>query len=147
MQRWLRVFSAASTEPNVAALENELRRRWPGLTLAVVGDDQGWYECSVLIAEKPSGCVLQRYLREEEQVKGELSAWAAWVEEQPPGPNNELVMARLATAQQVFTLTMGSDVQLARAAAQWLATATDGIWHEDADGFFAADGTMLLRDE
>jgi hypothetical protein len=90
---------------------------------------------------------IDRYGRDEEGVRGELQAWAAWLETQSGNPHHQRLMQHMTSTQQVFTISGPGDDTLGIAVGQLLATRTDGIYQVDGMGFFTPSGSFLLPDD
>ncbi len=145
MSAWMRVFASSAAEPPPNIVLAEMRRL--GLTAPVRfhGDDQGWFRAVLLSpAEKPIA-ELERYLSTEDGVRSELNTWAAWLE--TAAPERPELPGRVVTAGQVFTLQFLGDeeaVEVGVELCRFLARLTDGIYQVDGQGFFSADGSLLV---
>lgn len=148
MSRWYRVFGRGDQQPSPEVLLEHLR------TLGVTGpahfrgDDAGWKSLEFTLAESAS-LVLETYLSTEPGIRAELNTWAAWLETCESNPHHVALMERVIQTKQLFTLlspaegTDGFCANLCR----FLARATDAVYHVDGEGFCAADGTLLLRED
>lgn len=148
--RWFRVFSAAATPVGPAALLERLHQAGFAVAGHFRGDDLGWFRAELLHAEDEPAVVLDRYLTAEEDLRDELSSWAAWLETM----NQPALMERMIGTVQLFTLHAedgdadSEDVEaLGVACCGILAGMTDGIYQIDGRGFFAADGNLLVAEE
>jgi hypothetical protein len=155
VSRWHRVFGTADAEPDRAALVGELRGLFPqDSTVRFRGDDQGWYAAEVLSPGAPEPWRLDRYLSTEEGIRHELNNWAAWLETVEDNPNHGWLMRHLVSTRQVFTFELeigGLDKRATINAwchrlCRILAGETAGVYQIDNEGFFAADGTLMLRE-
>ena len=101
---------------------------------------------------------LERFRSDEEGIRGELNSWAAFlggraVTTSRTSPYRPDGAGRLQT-RQLFTLrrpgrSLGRGAGRAPVAVdlcRYLASETDGMWQCDDEGFFAADGTLLLKE-
>ena len=150
MTIWYRTFCASDAEPSPAALLERLN------DLAAVagrfgGDDAGWFRAELVVAESAT-LALERFLSTEEGVRAELNSWAAHLEASGDGPETVRLMERIVQTRQLFTLgrpagdaPLLDDVCLALC--RFLAAAADGVYQIDGRGFFAADGSLLVRDQ
>jgi hypothetical protein len=147
MTIWYRVFGAGHVEPTPGALLERLNQ------LAAVsgrfsGDDAGWFGAELVVAESVT-LQVERFLSTEEGVRAELNSWAAHLETLGDGPEYTLLMERMIQTYQMFTVgvsaTAGDGVCVALC--RFLAETTDGVYQIDGRGFFAADGTLLAKDE
>jgi hypothetical protein len=141
MATWYRIFSKSDLEPDPDALA------------AIVGPDascqrhdgeQGWRRLDFLLLPDTE-LVLERYRREEEGIRAELQAWAAWLETLDNEPEQDRLMLHLATTAQVFAMEReNSNDPLALKLCEAIAWMTDGVYEIDGLGFFANDGTLLV---
>jgi hypothetical protein len=129
---WFRVFVPTEAMPQPAAIQALLG----GVPLDVKGDDLGW--TSIDAGELR----MARYLTDEDDLRDELDAWAAVAESWGDAAG---LMGRIIATRQLITLH-GPDgaAAILEDVARRLATATDGFYHADGRGFFAADGSTLL---
>jgi hypothetical protein len=152
MGLWYRVFggSAAPVEPGaVLAFLNGLDARVTG---RFAGDDAGWFRAELAFADT-APLYLERFLASEEGIRGELNAWAAFLETCDYSPNHLPLMEQVVGTAQLFTLRRPIDhadevlvERLCVGLCQFLARVTDGIYQADDQGFFATDGTLLLQE-
>lgn len=142
---WYRIFGANNVEPDHAAILEYLER------IDLVrgrfhGDEAGWFHADLLCDDLT--LLLDRYTADEEGIRAELNAWAAFVEAEG-GPDNTWLMERLIQTQQLFTL-QGLDTSRAEllcvALCKYLARATNGVYQIDDAGFYTMDGTLLWRE-
>jgi len=146
---WLRVFARGESAPPLEHLHLELRRRWPDLETSFQYDDEGWLECRLQIAAARPPTILRRYTRAADDIRGELQSWAAWIESQPPSEQRQPLMEHVMTAQQAFTLEVPGEPdesELALAVARYLARAAEGVCQVDGEGFYDAQGRLLLAE-
>jgi hypothetical protein len=136
-----RVFAALDSVPTRAAIEALLAAR--GVRCSFAGDDEGWYRAE--LSCDGTVLVLERYGADEEGIRAELNAWAGHLETLEHGPAHEALMERTIQARQLFTLG-GPAGPLCEALCRYLAHETDGFYHIDECGFFAADGSLLIAD-
>jgi hypothetical protein len=149
MSQWYRVFGCTSAQPEPAALLEHLNGLGAEVAGHFRGDDEGWFAAELVFARDAPPLQLERYLAKEEGIRGELNAWAAWLETAGHGP----LMQHVATTAQLFTLCRPADgagaalvEKLCVGVCQFLARATAGVYQVDGAGFFAADGTVLWRE-
>src|SRR5262249_19061080 len=152
MERWYRVFGGSDAGPTPAALEEHLR----GFGLKVTGhfhsDEQGWYR-ALLVFEDGATLPLARDLATEGGIRDELNTWAAWVESVADGPEAVRLMQRLIASRQVVTLRRAPGEagpvpaeEVFISLCRFLASATEGVYQADGQGFFAPDDTLLVRE-
>ncbi len=114
------------------------------------GDRLGWYQADLVATDDQEPIKLERFLSSEEGLRNQLNTWAAWLETVPEHPQLDRVWRHLIGARQVFTLSPPPDYPLAEIClpiCHYLARQTEGIYQWDGQGFFAADGELLLKEE
>jgi hypothetical protein len=149
---WYRVFGRNEVQPEPAELVEQLHAE--GLTVrpAFRGDDLGWFSAMLTLADGSGVVELERFLTREEGIRGELNAWAAWLETVADDPNGTTLMERVIQTKQLFTIRAAELTDPARvgvvcvAVSRFLARVTDGIYQVDGQGFFTAEGAPLLRE-
>ncbi|MBY0230944.1 MAG: hypothetical protein K2W96_16785 [Gemmataceae bacterium] len=144
MAIWTRVFSRDEVPPD----EGMLSRFLAGLGAAArfEADERGWFR-----AEADAGLVVERYGADEEGVRAELNAWAAYLETCDWSPHHGPLMERMIQSRQVFTIRKALDHadepradRVCRAMAMELARLTGGFWQADGVGFLDEAGTVLV---
>ena len=97
---------------------------------------------------------IERYLGTEDDIRGDLNAWAAWLETLEGNAHAGRLMQHVIGTTQLFTLQQpvraseaGYAARLSRAVCEFLAHTTDGVYQMDGQGIFAADGTPLVHAE
>jgi len=150
---WYRVFGANDAHPEPARLLEHLQQVDPEVSGKFHGDDLGWFRAELFFEDEAAPLCLERYLTAEEGLRAELNTWAAWLETAEDSPHHVQLMEQMIGATQVFTLECpvewAGDVAVAAlclAACRFLAGATAGHYQVDGQGFFAADGTLLVRE-
>jgi hypothetical protein len=152
MGLWYRVFAASDAGVPADAILAHLH----GLGAAVAGDfrgdEGGWFAAELRFAET-TPLHLERFLAGEEGIRGELNSWAAYLETCDYSPNHRALMERMIQTRQLFTLRRPVDAadevlveRLCVGLCRFLAASADGVWQADGEGFFAADGTLLLQE-
>jgi hypothetical protein len=143
---WYRVFGRNEVEPAPAALLEHLRVLGLEVRPAFRGDDLGWFAADFAFDDDTPPLQLERFLTREEGLRSELNAWAAWLETVEHNPNHAALMERVIQTSQLFTLRQPAErmESLCVAVSRFLARVTDGVYQADGQGFFAADGTLLL---
>jgi hypothetical protein len=147
---YCRVFGLKSVEPAPAAL-----RKFFGFGSTSIGsdlvkiqvqrDEQGWYRADIRWADDL--VQIERYLASEEGIRAELNTWAAWVEATGDGAVQAWLMQRLIAAQQLFVVRELSAHPNVPDLCRYMAVLTDGVYQIDGQGFFRADGTLLVRED
>jgi hypothetical protein len=144
--RWYRVFAGREEAPGADAVENWFRSHDPSAQAVFDGDDLGWYRAQS--AGAAGEIRIERYLTREEGIRNELNTWAAWLESLGERPNTVDLMRHIIETRQLFTVRSetGSD-SLCESFCRWLGSQVDGIYQADGQGFFAADGTLLVAED
>jgi hypothetical protein len=150
---WYRVFGRSDGEVSLAALLRHLHEAGLNLTGEFKGDDLGWWGGELILAGGGTPVYLERYLADADNLRADLNSWAAWLETADYDLNNEMLMERVIQTRQLFTLRRPVDHAdevalelLCSETCRFLAELTDGVYQLDDVGWFAKDGTMLLRE-
>src|SRR5262245_58278116 len=150
---WWRVFGLNDTTPDLAALLEHLHGQGLNVAAHFRGDDLGWTGGELALPDGATTVQLERYLTAEDDLRDDLNTWAAWLETQDHEPRHRALMQHVIGTRQLITirrpLDHADEVMLERLSTvlcQWLAGQTDGVYQVDGAGFFAADGTLLLRE-
>jgi hypothetical protein len=121
---------------------------------AFQGDDQGWFRGEVDLGAGRPPIRLERYLAAEEGIRHELNAWAAWVETFENHHAHDFLMQHLTATTQIFTLqsapggeSASSIDELEVGLCRFLARGTGGVYQVDGQGFYGADGELLLAED
>jgi hypothetical protein len=148
---WYRAFAMSETEVQPASLLEHLQNAGLEVRSHFRGDAEGWFEAQMVHDNLP--LTLSRYLVSEEGVRAQLNTWAAWVELQEQNPHREHLMQQLIGVKQIFAMEVPDDEpadsglrRLCVALCQHLATRTGGFYQIDHQGFFTADGTLLISE-
>jgi hypothetical protein len=155
MSQWFRVFGRNDVQPAPAALLEWLHGQGVEVTGNFRGDDLGWFQAELLVDPDAAPLRLDRYLAKEDDIRGELNTWAAWLESAGDSPTHLRLMQHVVGTMQLFTLHQPIEEAeeiadeplvetLCIGLCQFLARATDGVYQADHQGFFAADGTVLV---
>jgi hypothetical protein len=119
------------------------------------GDDLGWTAGEIVFPDFPDTTPLytERWLPAEDDIRDELNAWAAWLETADYSTHHTVLMERVIQTRQLFVfrkpLDHPNEPQLdavCTAACKFLAAATEGVYQADGQGFYAADGELLLME-
>ncbi|HKB38935.1 MAG TPA: hypothetical protein VKD72_21005 [Gemmataceae bacterium] len=153
MSRWYRVFGRGEQQPAPAALVECLRELGVANPAHFRGDEEGWTLMEVALAEGVSPLSVECFLTREPGIRAELNNWAAWLETCDYSPNSLALMERVIQARQLYAmrrpLDHADELRLEKVCGgicRFLAAATDGVYQYDTEGFFAADGTLLLQE-
>jgi hypothetical protein len=152
MTLWYRVFGRSDALPAPTAIQHHLASL--GLTVAArfAGDEEGWFRAELAFGDGSPLC-LERFLADEEGIRAELNSWAAFLETCDYSPHSAALMERAIQTRQLFTLRKPIDQpdevlldRLCTALCRHLAGATDGFYQADGQGFFEADGNLLVHE-
>jgi hypothetical protein len=157
MSQWFRVFGRSDVPPAPDAVMEKLHRLGVEAKGHFRGDDLGWFAGEIRLDPDSPPLQIERFLTKEDELRGELNTWAAWVESAGDGPEHLRLMQHLVSTVQFFTLRQpieeadeerpDAEVEkLCEALAQFLARVTEGVYQIDHRGFFAADGTLLVAE-
>jgi hypothetical protein len=149
-----RVFSKSDQQPDprpLGELANTFNTPVEGV---FYGDDEGWTKLELKFAKRRSLVTIERYLAEEEELRQSFRTWAAWIESANEDPANDWLMEHMINTQQLFTIEAKAKTadqpfvkDVCTEMARYLARQTEGIYQIDDQGFFAADGKLLVRED
>jgi hypothetical protein len=150
---WYRVFGTKPDSPDAGDLLAHLNAEGLPVSGSFRGDDLGLSGGELVLPGEGAPIFLERYLTDADEMRDVLNTWAAWLETQEHEPNHETLMRHVVASAQLVTLrkplSHADDVTLDRlceSACRFLAAGCDGVYQIDGQGFFAADGTLLLRE-
>ncbi len=146
---WYRVFGTNDANVQPADLLEHLQANGLEATGHFRGDDQGWFSAKLILAGAETPVELERYLATEKGIRDELNTWAAWLETQDH-PHRQELMRQVIQSRQVFTLLRSPEVEedrLCQEICRFLARETTGLYQADGQGFFLADGHLVLRED
>src|SRR6187200_538644 len=94
------------------------------------------------------GVAVSRYGADEDGIRAELNSWAAFLETCDESPRQRELMERAIQARQLFLLEEPSPEArpLCVGLSRRLAALTGGFYQVDDEGFFSADGTLLVAE-
>jgi hypothetical protein len=149
---WLRVFGRSDAAPSPAKFVEHLAKAGLAIVPHFKGDDLGWTSGELMIP-RGSPVMLNRYLTVEDDLRDDLNAFAAELETLNHEPNHQVLMERVIQTKQMIVLRKPADApdevfleNLLTTSCRWLAAATDGVYQVDNDGWYAPDGTQLLKE-
>jgi hypothetical protein len=153
MSLWYRIFAGNAVMPEEIGIERCLASSAVEAKISWASSSQGWYRGDIAL-EKGISLVLERWLADEEGIRGELNTWAGYLETCPDSPHRQTLMERTIQAKQLFTLRRPIDPpheeliqRTCVALSQHLAKLTEGFYQADEHGFFAAGGMLLVSEE
>jgi hypothetical protein len=152
MSLWYRVFGRSDLVPTPGAIREHLAALGVPVAASFASDEAGWFRAELAFGSG-SPLYLERFLADEEGIRAELNTWAAVLETCDYSPHSAALMERAIQARQLFTLRKPVDQpdevlleRLCVGLCRHLAAATDGFYQADGQGFFEADGTLLVQE-
>lgn len=149
---WQRIFCRSGQLLPIAGLLAHLQSRGLQTQSHVRGDDLGWTSAELRFGVG-SPVYLERYLAKDDELRNELNNWAAFLETCDYSPNHSELMERVIQTQQLITLRKpidhSDDVSLDRLClevSRFIAAHCDGIYQIDDDGWYAAEGVLLVKE-
>jgi hypothetical protein len=146
---WYRIFGGSSTMPTREELREFLDFRYGAARCDFFADGSGWYRGEVGVDE--IALQLERFGAEEPGIRAELNSWAAWLETREQQPEHARLMEKVIQTKQLFTLRAEGDTSrgagICLDLCRFLAEKTSGIYQIDGDGFFSAEGRLLVSEE
>jgi hypothetical protein len=150
---WYRVFGRGSDEVPPAALAGHLHAVGLPVEPHFRGDDLGWTAGELRLPGLNTPVLLDRYLAKEDDIRSDLNAHAAVLETCDYSPNSPRLMEHVALTQQLVTLRKPLDAsnevvleRLLLEVCHFLASRMDGVYQIDGQGWYAADGTLLVQE-
>ncbi len=149
---WYRVFCRDSQSLSPAKLLEQLHADGLIVEGHFRGDDLGWTGAELRLGTG-SPILMERFLTAEDDLRNDLNSWAAFLETCDYSPNHARLMEHVIQASQMITLRKpidhADDVSVEKMClliCRLLATAGDGVYQIDEEGWFAANGEMLLKE-
>ena len=153
MSRWYRVFARGEQQPAPAVLLQHLRGLGVAGPVHFRGDEAGWTSVEISLAEGFSLLNVECFLASEPGIRAELNNWAAWLETCDYSPNHGPLMQQVIQTQQMIVIRKPLDAidevtldRLLVATCRFLAARTDGVYQIDGQGWFSANGLLLLQE-
>lgn len=150
---WSRVFGRSPDEVSPADLAAHLHAAGVPVEPHFRGDDLGWTAGELRLPGGGTPVFLERYLTDADDLRPELNAHAAELETMDWSPNSGDLMRHVIQTKQLVTIrkpVAAADEVAVEAvvaeACRFLAARTDGVYQTDGRGWFAADGTLLVRE-
>ena len=150
---WYRIFGRSPDEVSPAAIAAHLHAAGLPVEPHFKGDDLGWTAGELRLPGLRTPVYLDRYLATADDIRNDLNAYAAELETRDYSPNSGPLVERVALTQQLITvrkpIDASDEVALEKVLVEvcrFLATATDGVYQIDDEGWFAADGTLLVQE-
>ena len=149
---WYRIFGRGDNPLSPAALLEHLQARGLAVEGHFRGDDLGWTAAEIRLGVG-GPLYLERYLAKEDDLRDDLNTWAGFLETCNYSPNCTGLMERVIQTAQLVTLRRPIDhadevslEKLCNEICQYLALNSDGIYQIDDEGWFGADGALLLKE-
>ncbi len=149
---WYRIFCRSERITPIEELLAHLHAIGLNCQTQVRGDDLGWTGAELNFG-KGSPIYLERYLTSEDALRDDLNTWAAFLETCDYSSNHTALMERVIQTQQLITLRKPIDhadeIQLDRLCLEvcrFLALNCDGIYQIDDDGWYSAEGELLVKE-
>jgi hypothetical protein len=149
---WHRVFGTNDVQSTPEAILAHLQTIGPGITARFHGDGAAWFQAEIVFAAT-TPIHVQRFLASEEGIRAELNTWAAFLETCDYSPNYAGLMEHMIQTKQLFTIRKPIDFTnevvvdaICLGLAQFFARVTDGVYQIDQQGFFKADGELILEE-
>jgi hypothetical protein len=143
--KWYRVFCASERVPALADIEACLAGAGVSASHSPA-EEADWVWLRFQAGE--ATVEVNRFRADEEGIRAELNSWAAFLETCEHDPRHRELMERMIQSKQLFNIEEPSEsarevcVQLS----QCLARLADGFYQIDDEGFFEADGAILIAD-
>lgn len=150
---WQRVFGRSDAQVPPSELAAELHAAGVPVEPHFRGDDLGWTGGELRLAGLNTPVTLDRYLTAEDDIRAELNAHAAELETCDYSPHAAGLVEHVALTKQLIVIRKPVDAsdevaldKLLTAACRFLAARTDGVYQIDGQGWFAADGGLLVQE-
>lgn len=150
---WYRVFGRGEGDVPPSALAEHLYAAGLPVEPHFRGDDLGWTSGELRLPGLNTPVTLDRYLADEDDIRDQLNAHAAELETCDYSPNAPKLVEHVALTSQLVVLRKPVDASdevvlenLLIATCRFLASQTDGVYQIDGQGWFAADGEMLVQE-
>lgn len=144
---WYRVFCASDTIPAPADLEAVAVGAGLSVSLEAAQEAEQWFWLRLQMGDE--ALEISRFLSDEEGIRVELNSWAAFLESCSEGPEHAALMERTIQSRQLFYFEcsrMSPFADVAVRLCKRLATIAEGFYQIDDEGFFAADGSLLVAE-
>ena len=149
---WYRIFCRSDAELPPVRLLAQLQQPGRPVTGDFRGDNLGWTAAEFTVGGGTPVRV-ERYLSKEDELRDDLNTWAGWLETQDHEPNHTRLMEHVFQAKQLVTVRKPVDhsnesavEDLCRSLCLKLARAADGVFQVEGDGWYSADGQLLLKE-
>ena len=148
-----RVFARSTAEVLPSMIAEHLHTAGLPVEPHFHGDELGWTRGQLVLPGGGTPVQLDRYLAKEDDLRDDLNTFAAVLETMTYSPNHRQLMEHVIQTQQLFACRKPLDhadesmlEKLCLTLAQFLAASTDGVYQIDTQGWFAANGELLLQE-
>jgi len=149
---WYRVFCRSTNVPEAVDLLARLTTGGPPITASFDPPDVGWTSAELGVG-RGTPVYAERFRTVEDDLRNDLNTWAGVLETMDYSPNHTRLMEHVIQTQQLFTIRKPLDHaneaavdDLCRRLCSELAAAGDGVFQVEDDGWYASDGTLLLKE-
>jgi hypothetical protein len=149
---WYRVFCRSAEELPPGDLLAKVRESGCPVEARFRWDNLGWTTADFVLGQG-TPVFAERYLTDTDELRGELNTWAAYLETLDYSPNSVPLMERVIQTKQVVTvrkpLAHPDEVgveKLCETLCRTLAAAGDGVYQIEGVGWYAGDGTELVKE-
>jgi hypothetical protein len=149
---WYRVFGTNETQVAPEPILADLRGHGWNVKADFRGEGAAWFQATLSFADT-TPIHVERFLSSEEGIRAELNNWAAYLETCDYNPNHARLMEDMIRTKQLFTIRRPIDAAnevtvegVCLGLARYLAQITEGIYQIDQQGFFNANGLLLLQE-
>jgi hypothetical protein len=149
---WYRVFCRGNEEIKPAKLLARLHENGVVLTGHFKGDDLGWTSAELQIGIG-SPLLVERFLTKEDDLRNDLNTWAAFLETLNYSDQNIPLMERMIQTQQLYTIrepiNHSNEILVkdaCRLVSEILAQSADGVFQIEDDGWYSAEGDLLVKE-
>jgi hypothetical protein len=150
---WYRVFGRGEGEIPPSVLTEHLHAAGLPVEPHFRGDDLGWSSGELRLPGLNTPVMLDRYLADEDDIRDQLNAHAAELETCDYSPHAPRLVEHVALTEQLVVIRKPVDAvdevaleKLLVTVCRFLAARTEGVYQIDGQGWFAADGALLVQE-
>jgi len=149
---WYRIFCRSAEELPPGDLLAKVREQGIAVEARFKWDNLGWTTADFTFGQG-TPVFAERYLTDTDDLRNDLNTWAGYLETLVYSPNSVPLMERVIQTKQLITLRkpLGHSNEagverLCEALARTLAAAADGVYQIEGNGWYAADGDVLVKE-
>jgi hypothetical protein len=149
---WYRVFCRSADELPPGDLLATVRESGGPVEARFRWDDLGWTAADFALG-RGTPVFAERYVTDTDDLRNDLNTWAGYLETLDYSANSVPLMERVIQTKQLITIRkpLGHPDEVAveklcEALCRTLAAAGDGVYQVEGDGWYAADGTQLVKE-